>query len=752
MSISIHCRRSRSSNNHECIDATNSRTSVPPLVFIAVVFVVSSVDAKSVIRGVVRDAITGESIPGAVVGLRDSGGAVMVRQVSRGNGEFAFTNPHGAAALAVHALGYRDTVIARVRDSFVVVALTPYPLQKKGVTVTAERYASAISDVPVSTAVMESADVQSRNPESLTDALQYIPGVTVQDNQVNIRGSSGYTYGVGSRVLIMMDGTPMLSADEGSASFRTLPMFDIDRIEVVKGPGSALYGTSALGGIINVITKTPDRDFHGALNVFSGMYSEPSYAQWLVPSLGRQFSTIDGEASGTVGSVGLLGSIDYTSDDSYRLGDDSYRWNAFVKGFIPISDATQLSVSTLLSHENREDWVFWQSLYRPLIPADSQNAMNARVHSYTADLIANMNAIVGDNGILNVKMNLFNTLYYTDPQISGDSAKGHSTAALWNGEGTYSVPVAQNLYCTAGINAAFEQVTSDQWGNHHAPLGAAFAQAVWKPAGDITVNAGLRADVQPFFNVFLVSPKLGMTYEPVENFVLRASYGKGFRTPTITEMFVSTILDSFNIEPNVNLRPEYSQSEELGANYRTPYMTLDGAVYYSTFTDLIEPEVVFSPDSGTFIQFQNVTKALLYGHEETIDVSPFGNELLHIQLGYTYVFPENSVTKQILPYRPRNVVQIGLMAEWNGIGASADFRYISKYEALDSLLATNVPNGNAAVDAYVVNAGVHYQLRTVGIPATLGIEALNLLNYYYVEAPGNLAPLRSVAVRLQTCW
>ncbi len=713
---------------------------------------VCSVSARTVIRGVVHDASNGQSIPGAVIGLRDSTGAVTIRQVSRGNGEFAFSKIANAVSLSVHALGYRDTVISISPDSLIVISLNPNPLQKSGVTVTAERYATAIADVPVSTAVMESDDIQSRNPESLTDALQYIPGVTVQDNQVNIRGSSGYTYGVGSRVLIMLDGTPMLSADEGSASFNTLPMYDVDRIEVVKGPGSALYGTSALGGIINVITKQPDKDFHGSLNVFSGMYSEPSYAQWQVPSLGRQFGTIDGELTGTVGSVGLLGSLDYTDNGGYRLGDNSSRWDAFVKSFIPVSDATQLSISTLLAHENRGNWVFWQSLSRPLIPSDSENAQNAHVHSYTADVIANMNSIVGDNGILNVKANLFNTLYYTDAPAPGAPAVGRSTAALWNGEATYSFPAAQNLYFTSGLNAAFEQVTSDQWGNHQAPLGAVFAQAAYKPVDNVTINAGLRADVQPFFNVFLISPKLGATYQPLEDLVFRASYGKGFRAPTITEMFVATILDSFNIQPNLNLRPEYSQSEELGVNYRTKYYTLDGAVYYTTFTDLIEPEVVLSPDSGTYIQFENVTKALLYGHEETIDVSPFGNDLLHVRLGYTYVFPENSLTKQILPYRPRHIVQIGATAQWHGIGASADFRYISKYEAVDSLLATNVPNGNAVVNTYVVNAGVHYDLHGIGLAATLGIEALNLLNYYYVEAPGNLAPLRSVAIRLQTGW
>ena len=94
-----------------------------------------------------------------------------------GNGEFVFTQTAGAAALFVHALGYHDTVIAFARDTFIVVVLTPNPLQKSGVTVTAERYASAIADVPVSTAVMESDNIQLRDPETLTTRCATSPAL-----------------------------------------------------------------------------------------------------------------------------------------------------------------------------------------------------------------------------------------------------------------------------------------------------------------------------------------------------------------------------------------------------------------------------------------------------------------------------------------------------------------------------------------------------------------------------------------------
>ena len=96
--------------------------------------------------------------------------------------------------------------------------------------------------------------IDNTNQIALDDALQKIPGVTVIDGQANIRGGSGFSNGAGSRVLLLVDEVPILQPDSGFPNWEDIPMESVEQIEVVKGAASALYGSAALNGIINVRT------------------------------------------------------------------------------------------------------------------------------------------------------------------------------------------------------------------------------------------------------------------------------------------------------------------------------------------------------------------------------------------------------------------------------------------------------------------------------------------------------------------
>ena len=135
------------------------------------------------------------------------------------------------------------------------IVLAQEVLETDGVVVIANRREQDVLTVPVSVAVMAPEELAVRNILSLDDALRQFSGVHVQGNQVSVRGSSGFAYNVGSRVLLLLDGLPLLSPDTDGIPFESLPFAQIARIEVLKGPGSALYGGGALGGVINVVTR-----------------------------------------------------------------------------------------------------------------------------------------------------------------------------------------------------------------------------------------------------------------------------------------------------------------------------------------------------------------------------------------------------------------------------------------------------------------------------------------------------------------
>ena len=101
-------------------------------------------------------------------------------------------------------------------------------------------------------------------------------------DQVSIRGSSGFALGLGSRVALLLDGFPMLSGDNGDMKFDALPFLNINRIEVIKGAGSALYGTSALGGVVSIFTTNPTSKPEYKIRTYGGFYTQPKYECWNV--------------------------------------------------------------------------------------------------------------------------------------------------------------------------------------------------------------------------------------------------------------------------------------------------------------------------------------------------------------------------------------------------------------------------------------------------------------------------------------
>jgi iron complex outermembrane receptor protein len=179
-----------------------------------------------------------------------------------------------------------------------VMHRTPLDLQE--IIVTASRLSERRAETPASVAVLPFSEILARNVSTINHALEFVPGVTFNGpDQMDIRGSTGFARGVGSRVLMLLDGHPALSADGGEINFRALPVIDLARTEVVKGAYSALYGSNALGGVVNLITTPVDDRPTTAARAHFDAYDVPSNYRW---------------------SDGLLNSQGLESQHSRRLG------------------------------------------------------------------------------------------------------------------------------------------------------------------------------------------------------------------------------------------------------------------------------------------------------------------------------------------------------------------------------------------------------------------------------------------------
>ena len=141
--------------------------------------------------------------------------------------------------------------------------------------VSAGRFEQSVAEVTVSLEILQPALVESKATTSLESALEQVPGVSMVDGEPQIRSGSGFSYGAGSRVMVMVDDLPVLSGDAGRPSWGFLPLENLEQIEVIKGASSVLYGSAALSGVINIRTRFPDARPLTRVSVQHGVYSDP---------------------------------------------------------------------------------------------------------------------------------------------------------------------------------------------------------------------------------------------------------------------------------------------------------------------------------------------------------------------------------------------------------------------------------------------------------------------------------------------
>ncbi len=271
--------------------------------------------AQSVIKGKIVDE-EGQSVAGANVYLK---GTVM-GAASDDQGMFQIVRaPRGQFSLIISMIGYKMKEVKIGTEDDIVdvgnIQLDPVALQSQPIVVTASRYAQNIQDVPVSIGNITVTEIENRNAVTLDEALQYVSGVTLTGDQINIRGSSGYSRGAGSRVMMLMDGIPYLTGDTKEANFESISIQEVERIEIVKGAGSALYGSSAIGGVINVINKKIEADPHLTFRMYGGLYSDTYYPEWDWSNRSRFMAGIKFNYSNKSGAVGYRFGASHDQDD-----------------------------------------------------------------------------------------------------------------------------------------------------------------------------------------------------------------------------------------------------------------------------------------------------------------------------------------------------------------------------------------------------------------------------------------------------
>ena len=727
--------------------------------------------------------------PGAVLAqtgriggtVRDAGGLPLpgVNVVAEGTGRGAATDldgryridrlAPGTYTLTASAIGYerqeRSVTLSAGAAVTVDFVLAEAMLLGGEVVVTASRRPQRFAEVPVSIAVLQPRELEDRNIVALDDALRTVPGVQMADNQVNIRGSSGFSFNTGSRVLLLLDGLPLLSPDRESIPFDALPLAQVERIEVVKGPGSALYGSGALGGVINVLTRDFPELPETRVRLFGGAYAPVRYAAWRA-----RWDEADQPRPFGGGSVtharrfgagsGAWVNVAYRQDAGYLNEDGERTLDLFAKlGWRP-RPPLRLALLGGWTWRRSDGFLYWNGLADPLNPgtlsfADVTGANDNQTNTFS--LLPSLTHAVGERVFYAVRARLVGALI--QPLEDDGTAKPLSSGTAgvrYGGEVQLDWIVRPTTHLTLGASgdalataSSFFQPADAPREARSQPEGAVFAQ-LDHTLGPAEATAGLRFDayrIDTGDTVTKLSPRLALSLPLAEGTALRAAYGQGFRVPGVGERFVNN-RSFLPLVPNLDLRPEESTSYEAGLRSVLPIaergaLRLDAAVFWNTFRRLVEPTFVAEEQA---FQFVNLTRARIRGAEATLEAAT-ADERWRLRIGYTALDADDRTTGQALVFRSRHLVKAALAVPLVGpLFAGLDLRYASPPERVDTDFARFVRDARTATAVRVVDARLGAAWRRWRL--TLLVE--NVLDRYYVERPAILAPPRHATLQLVT--
>jgi iron complex outermembrane receptor protein len=288
------------------------------------------------IRGRVFQKESGSPLAEAVARLRETGASAR----TAASGRFTISNvPAGDYTLVVTALGQRPyetrVTVKPGQPTDIDVQLTPSPLLLNAVVVSASKTQTEIRDVTAAVHVLTAAQIKQSGATNFTEAARAVPGVTMDEfgenfNSIQMRGVPRFG-NENEATLILLDGVPQTDA-RNSAQILTLPIDNIDHIEVVKGPNSALYGRTAIDGVVSIITQdpTPDPRFNATLQAgqwgfvrtaltASGPVSPGSRAGYLLSIMGDAHKSFNDINAYHKHASSLFGKFATSLDDATHL-------------------------------------------------------------------------------------------------------------------------------------------------------------------------------------------------------------------------------------------------------------------------------------------------------------------------------------------------------------------------------------------------------------------------------------------------
>ena len=588
--------------------------------FIAVVFLVLSnysTAQNGKITGVVRDE-KGVALPGAAVIYRKD---VTIGALTDENGKYLLEVPAGTCRLVCRFTSMNpDTLTVQVFENQTVnldIVLTSFIKELQQVDVKVGRFNKPIEEQTVTMIVLKPELIENKNTRSIETALDQTPGLNILDGEPQIRGGSGFTFGVGSKVSVIVDDMPMLSGDAGKPEWGFIPVENISQIEVVKGAASVLSGSSALSGSIHIRTAYPTAKPLTKINVYSGAYSAPNHpnSKWWTKYPGiHGMNFLHSQMFGNLDVV-VGGNVNF--DHGY-IGPPIT--DSIVATVFP-DTITNFTESEMISKRGRLNFnLRYRSkkikglnygmngnfmLMHTVMPLAWLNDSSGLFRAYPGAVFMQDQFIFNVDPYFNFftqtdgKHSLRTRILHVDNEMSANQS---NRATTYYGDYMFqkSYPDLKNLDFIGGVTSTYTNSFANIYVGSGSPNNqllniSAYTQVESKYNKSLNVSAGGRFEyfrlndsitaMKPIF-------RAGASLKLYQETYLRASYGQGYRFPTITERYIKTGVGNFGVFPNPNLKPESSWNAEVGIKQGLKLGGLMGyldvAVFWQEYQNTIE--------------------------------------------------------------------------------------------------------------------------------------------------------------------
>ncbi len=767
------------------------------LISIAIIFMVGNLFSQYYYSGVVKDKDNLFPLSFAIINCDNK------QVLTDNNGYFSIVSLDNSISFDIEYIGYKKKTIKyaakekvnNMGDFFLEMELN----RLDEVTITSGKYKKNINEVTVSMETIKPRFIKNNNVNVFDKLLGKIPGINIIDGQVNIRGGSGFSYGAGSRVLVLINNMPALQFDSALPNWENLPVETAERIEIMKGAGSALYGSAAMNGVINILPVYAKKTALLKLKTFYTIYDSPKdrnkkWWQGDLSSIGLGLSKnfpfflkrketfpFKAGASGLFAkkfnNLDVVASFYINKTEGYNQYTFDNYGRVTLNLDYHITERLKIGLNTNFNTGKGLTFFYWK---------------NANAGAYQADTVAYS---AKDKDVLIIDPSIsyytkagdkhkFQGRFYSVSNLIGIDK--YDLSKTYYGEYQFQKKINElGLILTSGVVLSESTTNAELYGDTTfvAYNTAVYFQLEKKLWNRLNLVLGLRNETNKIKGPKIINNedvsdkytfeskpvfRFGANYKLFDRTNLRVSWGQGFRYPTIAEKFSNAFEGSLVLLPNLDLKSETGYTTEFGIRQAWKLFGLKGysdiSAFQSEYKNMIEFALQFK--KSIYFTSVNLANTIIKGIELT---SGFSGKIKNVELsfngGYTYIDPKykeftddikgkSSVDYNILKYRYKETFKFDTEIKYKQFSVGFGSAYNSFMEAIDKLFELKIEglpkgikeyreNHNKGNNIYRMRMGYDF-LDKFGIQFNID----NLFNKEYSVRPGLLEAPRSFTLSL----